>query len=147
MQSIRISKAKISDSQLIRKLERNVWSEDVVSKWDASAFARFGYVYVAKHRGKIIGSIVAFKTKDDEIFVNDWVVHKKYRRKKVGQKLYERLIKDVKQPIITFLDEKNTFLLKTHLKLGFKFVKRIKGPYNVNESYRIFVRRKPKKRR
>lgn len=146
MSSITISRAKISDSQIVRKLEERVWSEEVVNKYDAPMLVRFGYVYVAKHNKNMIGAIIAYQTKDDEIYVCDWVIDKEYRGKKIGQKLYEHLIGEVgKKPIVSFIDPKNIPSLEAHLKLGFKIVKKIKNPYALNEGYRILVKRNPNK--
>jgi ribosomal protein S18 acetylase RimI-like enzyme len=101
-------------------------------------------VYVAKHNKKIIGALIAYQTKDDEIYVCDWVIDKEYRGKKIGQKLYEHLINDVEEKaIVSFIDPENTPSLDAHLKLGFKIVKKIKNPYVLNEGYKIFVRRNP----
>ena len=45
---IKIIRATNSDSQEIRRLEREVWKEEVVNKYDIPMFVRFGYVFVAK---------------------------------------------------------------------------------------------------
>jgi len=142
IKSITISKAKVSDSQVIRKLEKKVWSEEVVNKYDSPMLVRFGYVYVAKHEKKIVGAIIAYPTKDNEIYVCDWVVDSKYRGMNIGQRLYERLFKDVREKsIVSFIDPDNFPSMKTHLKLGFRVVRKIKNPYALNEGYRIFVRK------
>ena len=146
MNSITISKAKVSDAQIIRKLEEKIWSQEVVNKYDAPMFVRFGYVYIAKHEKKIIGALIAYQTKDNEVYVCDWITDKKYRSKKIGKKLYERLIEEVgEKPIVSFIDPKNTPSLRAHLKLGFKVIKKIKNPYALNEGYRVFVKRNSNK--
>lgn len=44
---IKISKAKLSEAQQIRALEKEAHGEDVTSRYDAALIVRFGYAYVA----------------------------------------------------------------------------------------------------
>ncbi len=126
---IKITKAKVAEAQEIRKLEKKVWGEEVVNKYDIPMFVRFGYVFVAKDKKKIVGAICSYKTNIDEIYVCDWVVDPKYRNREIGLKLYQKLINSVKNPIITFLDPHLTPTLRAHEKLGFKIVKRVDNAY------------------
>jgi predicted N-acetyltransferase YhbS len=91
-----IIEAKVKEAQEIRKLEEKVWGEDVVNKYDIPMFVRFGYVFVAKDKGKIIGAICSYFTKVGELYVCDWVVDKNYQGKKIGTDLYKALIKKSK---------------------------------------------------
>ena len=144
MASVKILKAKVSDSQKIRELENRIWNEEVVNKYDIPMFVRFGYSYIAKYKDKIVGAIIAYKTKDDEVYVCDWIVEKKFRKSGIGLKLYKSLIKNIRDlPIVSFIEQNNTPSLNAHFKLGFKIVKKIKDPYDLGEGYRIFVRRCP----
>jgi ribosomal protein S18 acetylase RimI-like enzyme len=131
--TIQILRAKVSEAQEIRKLETKVWGEEVVNKYDIPMFVRFGYVFVAKDKNKIVGAIIAYKTKDDDIYVCDWVVDQKYRNKKIGLKLYTKLINSVKNPIITFLDPKRIPTIKAHELLGFKIVKKVNNAYGYSQ--------------
>lgn len=146
MFSIKITKAKTSDSQQIKKLEDKIWDEEVVNKYDIPMFVSFGYVFVAKDKDKIIGAIVAYPTKQNEVYVCDWVVDKKYRKMKIGEKLYKKLIKSVgKRSVVSFVETNNAPSIKAHQKFGFKIVKKIKNSYDLNEGYRFFMRRKQNK--
>ena len=91
-----INRAHPSDSEAIRNLEKEAHGEDVTSRYDAALIARFGYAYVAKKNGKIVGAITAWQTRNGEVKINDWVVHPEYRRRGIGEKLYLRLILETK---------------------------------------------------
>ena len=144
--NIKIRKAKIEDSQEIRNLETKVWGEECTNKYDIPMYIRFGYVYIAKEKDKIVGAICGYKTKNNKIYVCDWFVDKKYRNKKIGIKLYKRLISTVKLPIITFLDPKRIPTMNAHKNLGFKVVKKVKNAYGLKKGleggYRLLVIKK-----
>ena len=53
--SIRIERAKPSDSKELRRLETRVWKEEVTNKYDLPMFIRFGYAFVAKDGNRIVG--------------------------------------------------------------------------------------------
>ncbi len=142
MQMIKISKAKIEDLQQILKLETKIWDGRVTSIYDMANFIRFGYAFVAKDKTKIVGAIIAIKTKDDEVFVEDLIVDKKYRNKKIGTKLKQKLISSVKLPFIGFVSPKFKASLKLQKKLGFKLVKKVKNPYMRNKKEYVFMFRK-----
>ncbi len=132
---ITISKAKLKDCQKIRKLEQKVWEEqNITSPYDTAICVRYGYVFVAKEIDKIIGAIIAIKTRDNEIKIVDWIVDKKYKNKSIGLKLYKKLIQHVSNiPIIAFVNSKNKISINKHKKLGFKMIKKIKDPYVLGE--------------
>jgi L-amino acid N-acyltransferase YncA len=140
---IRICKAKINESQKIRKLEEKVWKEkNVTDKYDIANFVRFGYVFVAKEKNKIIGAIIAMKTKVDKIYVGDWVVDKRYRRKGIGTMLYKALIRKVEgKTLIAFVEPNNTKSLKAHSRLGFRIIRKIEDTYNLGKSCRLLLKR------
>lgn len=147
---IKVYKAKISDAQEIRQLETKVWGEEMVNKYDIAMFVRFGWCFVAKTKNKMVGAIYSYQTKDNKVYVCDWIVDKNYRGKNIGMLLYKRLIKKLSgKDILTFLDLKNTPTLKAHQKLGFKVVKKVKNPYNlrsgIEAGYRVLVRLEKKK--
>jgi len=128
-----ISKAKISDATQIRQLETKIWQEEVVSKYDAPCFIRFGWCFVAKNNDKIIGAICSYLTKENKVYVCDWVVDKLYRRKNIGLKLYNKLIKETKgHDIIALIDTKNEPSIEAHTRIGFKPYKHLKNAYNLN---------------
>ncbi len=139
-----IEKAATADAQKIRALEKRVWSEEVVNKYDEPMFVRFGYVYVAKDNEKVVGAIVAYPTRDNEVYVCDWVVDKKYRGQGIGMKLYKRLLKVIKgKPVVSFINPNHKASLAAHQKLGFSIVNKVRNPYGLKEGNRIFVRLKP----
>lgn len=146
MHTTTISKAKVSEAQFIRRLEEKIWGEEVVNKYDAPMLVRFGYVYVAKCWKEIVWALVSYQTRENEVYVCDWVVDKKYRGMGIWKRLYERLFCDVKDKnIVTFIDPDNTPSLNAHIKLGFSVSKKVKNAYALNEGYRIFVVKPPKK--
>jgi ribosomal protein S18 acetylase RimI-like enzyme len=144
---IKITKAKITDAQLIRRLETEVWQEEVTNKYDAPMFVRFGWCFVAKNNEKVVGAICSYLTNKNEVYVCDWVVDKAYRRQSVGLKLYRELIKNIgDKNVISLVDPKNNPSLAAHLKLGFKTIGQVKNAYGLSRGLeggnRILVRLK-----
>ena len=143
MSAIRILKANVKDSQEIRRLETRVWKEEVTNKYDIAMFIRFGYVFIAKDANKIIGGICAYRTNKGKIYVCDWFVDKEYRNKKVGMRLYQKLIRVADADIVSFLDPENIPTLKAHMKLGFKIARKVKNAYGnakgLEDGYRLFA--------
>jgi len=142
---VKIMPARVADAQLIRRLEAKVWGEEVVNKYDIPMLIRFGWAYVAKDGANIVGAIYAYATKDQEAFVSDWVVDKKYRGQDIGLKLYKKLISSLKgRQIISFINPKNKTSLEAHEKLGFKKAGLIANPYGLKSGIeggdRILVR-------
>ena len=127
---IKISRAKLSDTKALLRLETKVWKEPVTSRYDMPMFIRFGHVFVAKDSGKIIGGIVAYNTRNNEVFVCDWFKDSKYKHERIGSKVYQELINSVDKPIIAFINSKNTPSINAHKKLGFKRVRKIKNAYS-----------------
>lgn len=125
-----IHRANPSDSEVIRDLEKEAHGEEVTSRYDAALISSFGYAYVAKENGKIIGAITAWQTRNGDVKINDWVVHPEHRRKGIGEKLYQKLIEETKGKIILALvDEKNSASMKAHQKMGFTKVERVDDVY------------------
>lgn len=131
---ITIARAKVSDGKAIIELAQRVWREKVSTIYETAILIRLGYAFVAKDRGKIVGSILAMRTVDGCVYVNDWVVDRKYRRLGVGTKLYKRLISTVDgTPIISYVRTDFKESVAAHRKMGFKFVKKVKDPYGIGE--------------
>ncbi len=136
---ILIRKAKTYETRKIANLEKKVWKAflgltDVAGKYDVAAFIRFGHVFVAVDNKKIIGVIVAMETKDKKVFIVDWVVDEKYRGRKIGSKLYKRLISVTKnQPILTLISPDYSASIKAHKEMGFRIRSRVKDPYGIGE--------------
>lgn len=146
-QRVIIRKAEVGDAQTIRKLEEKVWNEEVANKYDSPMFIRFGYVFVAQVGTKIIGAIVSYRTNKNEVYVCDLVVDEKYRRLKIGEKLYKKLLTAVRgMSVVSFLDPDLDPTAKLHEKLGGKVVTKIKDPYDLahdgglETGVRLFVR-------
>ena len=139
---MKIKKAKIEDLQQILKLETKIWDCQVTSIYDMANFVRFGYVFVAKDKTKILGAIIAIKTNKDEVFVEDLIVDKKYRNKGIGTKLKQKLISSVKLPMIGFVSHKFKASLRLQKRLGFKIIKKVKDPYMRNKKEYVFMFRK-----
>lgn len=147
---VKIVKAKVSDAQEIRRLETRVWGEEVVNKYDAPMFIRFGWCFAAKDKNKIVGAICSYLTKNNEVYVCDWVVDKRFRERSIGVNLYKKLLKAVPgKHIISFIDPKNIASLEAHKKLGFKIDKIMKNVYGLKHGIeggeRILVRLKKRK--
>ncbi|MBP9766037.1 MAG: GNAT family N-acetyltransferase [Candidatus Pacebacteria bacterium] len=129
-----IQKAKVENSKEIRELEKKIWKEECTNQYDMPMFIRFGYVFIAKDNLKIIGAVTSFKTNKNEVYVSDLFVDSKYRKLGIGQKLKERLLKEVKgMNVISFLDPKNTATINLHKKIGSKIVSKIKNAYGLKE--------------
>ena len=136
---IKISKAKPKESQSIRQFEQLVWNEtDITSPYDIVSFVTYGYVFLAedteKDKDKIVGTIVAIKTKDNEIRIVDWIVHEQYRHTGIGTRLYKRLRKEIGNlTMIAYVESDNTASIEGHKKLGFKPTKKVKDPFFIGE--------------
>ncbi len=140
---IRIAKAKVSESQEVRLLEKRVWREEVTNKYDIPMLVRFGYAYVAKDNGTIIGAILGFAAQNQEVYICDLVIDPNYRRMGVGEKLYKKFLARTKgRNIVSFIDPDNTASIALNLKLGAKIVRKIKNPYDLGRGYQLFVRLK-----
>lgn len=140
MTKISIKRAALTDAQQIRKLEEKVWAHAVTSSYDAAMFVRFGYCFIAKQGTKLVGAIIAFPTRQQEVYVTDVVVAAKQRRSNVGERLYRRLLHTVSQPVISFVDPANSASLALHSKLGGRVARRVKDPYVLGEGFKLLVR-------
>lgn len=132
---IKISKAKPKESQSIRQFEQFVWNEtNITSPYDIVSFVTYGYVFLAKSKDKIVGAIVAIKTKDNEIRIIDWIVDESYRHIGIGTKLYEKLRKEAGNlTMIAYVESDNTASIEGHKKLGFKPTKKITDPFFIGD--------------
>lgn len=147
--TIKILRAKPSDTLEIMDLERRVWKnafnlQDVAGKYDLGSFIRMGLVFIAKDKNKIIGAIISFGTAKGDMFLADWVVDAKYRNLGIGTKLYKKLVSNIKDhSLITFVESRYKESIKAHKKIGFKIQKRIKDIYGIGEkqNYYIFVKK------
>jgi len=137
---IKISKAKPKESQSIRQFEQFVWDEEcITSKYDIVSFVTYGYVFLAKDKDKIVGTIVAIKTKDNEVRILDWIVHEKYRHMGIGTRLYKRLKKEIgKLTMIAYVESDNKASIEGHKKLGFKCTKEITDPFFIGDKKNWF---------
>ena len=91
-----IRPAQVTDSLAIWKLETVAHGEEVTSRYDIPMFIHFGYVFVAEEENKIIGSIIALKTKQGDVTITDWVVHPQFQHRGIGLQLYRVLQQEVK---------------------------------------------------
>lgn len=141
---ITISKAKIGDAQKIRAFEQKEWNEkDIVGPYEAATFIRYGYAFVAKDKGEIVGVIIAMKTKNNEVKVIDWIVAEDYRRQRIGTRLYAALEKEVKgYPLLSFVECNNEESANGHQNLGFEKVKKIKDAFGMGKNEQWWLMRK-----
>ena len=95
-----------------------------------------------------MGAIVAIRTRNNKIFVADWVVDKKYREHGIGLKLYKKLMKDTKGSAIDALvSERYVKSVELHKKMGFKIKDVIPDAYGVHEKEKYYLlEEKPKKK-
>ena len=130
--NIEIRKAKSSEAQAIRKLEHEIWKEEVVNKYDIPMLIRFGYVYVAYDGDSLVGAVIAFCTNNNEIFVSDIVIDSDHQGQGIGERLYQKLLHDTKgKDIFAFVDPQRVASVKLHEKLGGTIVERVKDPYDL----------------
>jgi RimJ/RimL family protein N-acetyltransferase len=139
-----IRRAKVNESQAIRKFEAKAWKEkNLTSKYDMANSVRFSYVFVAADKKRIIGLICATRTRDDDINVDEWIVDKKYQGKGIGTKLYKRLLKEVgNKRILAFTQLSNKVSQKAHKKLGFNIAKKVEDAYNLGQPRLLLIREK-----
>lgn len=133
-----ITSAQPYECQEIRQLEEKAWGENVTSPYDIAFYVRFGYVFVAKVENKLVGVIIALKTKDDKIKVTDLVVDDNYRRRGIARELYLELLK-LSLPVIAFVNTKNEKSMNLHLKLGFKQVEEMEDPFYLGKKEKWVV--------
>ncbi len=129
---ITIRKGRLSDLQEIKTLEQLVWHEgNIFGKYGLSIFMRFGYVFIARNKKRIIGGIHGIKTHDNAVYVIDFFIDKDYHGQNIGTRLYKKLIRSVKLPIIAHVHADNEASLHIHEKLGFKIIKKEKDIYGI----------------
>jgi len=141
---ISIARARVSDVDGILELQKNIWKDEGgQSNWyDMCDWIVHGYVFVAKHRSKIVGTIAAFRTSGNELYVTEWIVDEEYRRKGIGSRLYRKLISTTQLPILTIISTDYKESMAGHSKLGFRLVKRLRNPYGLKEKKeRLLLRR------
>lgn len=138
---LKIFRARISESPAIRKLEQIVWKDkNCTGKYENGYLARFGYIFVAKDKNKIVAAILAMKTAKEEIYVEDIIVHPKYQNHGIGKKLYETLfVACGNLPILAWVNKTNEASIKLHKELGFKGVKQIKNPFGIEKEATSFL--------
>ena len=141
---IKIAKAKIGDNKGIRDLEKKIWKEfriddAATNKYDIGSFIRFGYVFVAKVKSKIVGAIIAIRTNNNSIFIIDWIVDKNFREQGIGSALYKDLMRHTKgDSLITLVSQRYKASVKAHKNMGFKLIRMIKDPHGVGEKEKYF---------
>jgi len=141
---ISIARARVSDVDGILELQKNIWKDEggQSNRYDMCDWIVHGYVFVAKHRSKIVGTIAAFRTSRNELYVTEWIVDKEYRRKGIGSRLYRKLISTTQLPILTIISTDYKESMAGHSKLGFRLVKRLRNPYGLKEKKeRLLLRR------
>jgi ribosomal protein S18 acetylase RimI-like enzyme len=138
---ITIEKGKIKDMRKIKLLEERVWEENnVFGRYAISVFIRFGYVFVAKDDGAIIGVVHAIGTKKDEVYITDLFVDRRYHSQGVATKLYKRLIEAANgKPVISFVQVHNESSLRVHEKLGFRIVKKLRGVNDISPNSACYL--------
>lgn len=136
-----IEKADIVGAQKIRLLENKAHGTEVSSKYDIPMLVHFGYMLVAKINNTIVGAILGYKTRDNEIYVCDWVVDPDYQRKGIGLQLYKEFIKETKgHDLITLILTSNKTSFQAHQKLGFTFVRDVKDPFQIQGEDGVWMR-------
>jgi ribosomal-protein-alanine N-acetyltransferase len=142
---IKIQWAGIRDTNKIFNLTKRVYHD----RLSANLFAigeciKFGYVFVArKGDGKLAGAILAWRTRDDEVYVSDIVIDKEYRKQGLASQLYERILSQARdREIIAFVDHDDTPSLKLHQKLGFYKEKKMKAPYGLKSMKEMYLMRR-----
>jgi ribosomal protein S18 acetylase RimI-like enzyme len=132
---ITISRATRVDAEPIRALEQRVWAErDVTGRYEVGPIIRFGRAFVAKRAGRVIGAILASPTLDGSLHVSDWVVDKRWRRRGIGRKLYDALLRaEPTRRLVTIVGRSQRPSLRAHRTLGFRCVASIRDPYGLGE--------------
>ena len=143
---VTISRAKVYESSAIKKLEQQVWKDkDITGKYENAYLTRFGYVFVAKEKNKIIGTILAMKTAKEEIYVEDIIIHPKWQHQGIAKRLYETLFVAVGNlPILALVNVHNDASIKLHKELGFKGVKKIQDPFVIDKKATSFLMKREK---
>jgi phosphinothricin acetyltransferase len=137
----------------IAKLDRRAWRENRNSKFIPDGehawrlWAEHALVYCAWNEGKMTGAILAFPCLSGEFCIHKVFVAPAFRGKKIGTRLFEKLLQDLDgRGISSFLtvDPRNEGALGLYAKWGFTERTFVRGFYRRNED-RLVLRRKPLK--
>ncbi len=132
MAKIKIRQAKKSDNdniaKLIIKVITEIFGREPTNKDDYEDFMNFyksrdGVIYVAQDNKKIVGSIAIRRENDNSARLRRMYVLKEYRKKGVGEKLFNKVImfskkKNYKRIILTTYPEMKD-AIKFYEKNGF----------------------------
>jgi ribosomal protein S18 acetylase RimI-like enzyme len=98
----------------------------MVSKEAPTSIPAGSYFLTAKEDGQVVGSLVAKKYEKSYV-IRHVEVSETQRGKGIGTKLMEHIIDHLKpknQPILLYVDPKNTPAVNLYKKLGFKLIKK-----------------------
>lgn len=94
---------------------------------------------IALDNDKVVWAIIWFKTREDNIFVNDFVVNEEYRGYWIWYKLYSKLLNETKENVIAYIDDDYYASIHMHKKLWFILEKKVKSAFwDWNASRLIF---------
>ena len=125
--------AGLEDIDELLKIEKKSFA----SHWNKQTFydelsAENGYYITIEDNGKIMG-YSGFRYVLDEAHITTLAVHHKFRKKGIGTKLVEQLIKDAKarglNKLYLEVRQSNTPAQKIYKKLGFKVLDRRREYY------------------
>ena len=141
---IKILKMTIEDLENIKEiLEKNFddfWNYNILNK---ELLKENSYFLVAKNENEDILGFVGVEFILDEVDITNIVIKKEYRNLKIGTKLLECLIKDIKEKnkksITLEVNENNIYAIKLYKKFNFEIAGQRKKYYNGKDTALIMT--------
>ncbi len=131
----------------IKELEYRMFGRGGLNEWHIPFVIRNGKVYVVELGSRIIGAAELIRKWDRpfEVYMIGLSIDKKYQGRKIGKKLLEAIVDDMKKEMVKeiFLtvDENNKSALSLYLGMDFEKIDSLKGEYGVGAD-RILMRKR-----
>lgn len=124
---MKIRKVSTKDKKLVDKFSKKEWS--VFNKESGYQWDEKEYSFIVLENKKIIG-LLKFKIIGRASYLVEFIIHKEFRNKRIGKKLFEKFEKFSKEKNchVLYLEttEKHKEAIKFYKKMGFKKIATLK---------------------